>query len=552
MKKNKYLLLASSIGSFALLLSAAIQENFFQEWRKIQRAARTEEGPVPLQLRQVVNPVLGIADRCVSCHVSMGAGEQGVTGSRILVPHKPVAHDPAEFGCTICHGGQGRATQRADAHGEVAFWPEPMLPTRFSYAGCGTCHIGLGVPETEQLTRAAQAFERLDCLACHKLNGRGGTIRPDGLGLEGPDLSASGLRGYDRDWYPKHVKKSAESAAGPWRTSFAPVSPSELELLRLYLDTRMGARNWVGAKAVFLSRGCLGCHKLSGVGGDEGPDLSLAGLKDPGQLAPPALHGRLSLADWMAEHFRSPLSVVAGSQMPPVPGTEAEIEQLTFYTLSLRRRDLPGSYLPKDRLRVQWLGEREFASDGATLFGAFCSGCHGSSGAGVRAPGLPNLPSIASPDFLGLVSDEFLTETVRRGRPGRKMPAWGEMVGGLRPEEIREVVAYLRRLGGVQPTPDPRPRRWVKGDHNAGRRLFLSLCSGCHGQRGEGGEGPALNNPVLLETATDTYIVETIRRGRRQTTMEGFQTPSPVRSALSAQEIEDIVTFIRSWEGAKQ
>ena len=39
--------------------------------------------------------------------------------------------------------------------------------------------------------------------------------------------------------------------------------------------------------------------------------------------------------------------------------------------LSLRRRDVAGSYLPRDRMRVARFGEREFASDGATLFGEF-------------------------------------------------------------------------------------------------------------------------------------------------------------------------------------
>jgi mono/diheme cytochrome c family protein len=429
LRKNKYLLLASSVGSFALLLTAAVQENFFQEWRSIQKSARTEEGPIRVQLRQVVNPALGISDRCVSCHVSMAPGEQGVVGQNVQRPHPAVFHDPAEFGCTVCHGGQGRATQRADAHGEVEFWPEPMLPREFSQAGCGTCHVAPGTPSQDLYHHAALAFERLDCLACHRVDGRGATLRPNGQGMEGPDLSAAAIRGYDRAWYSGHLKKSAEASAGPWRTSFAPVSDQDLKLLTVFLDTRVGASKWVEAKSVFLSAGCLGCHKVSGVGGDEGPELTRAGLKDPGQLAFGAVPGGRTLKNWMAEHFRSPLAVVASSQMPPVRRSDSEIEMLTFYTLSLRRKDLPGAYLPKDRIRTEKFGERDFAGDGATLFGAFCSGCHGVQGQGMRAAGVQNFSSIANPDFLSLASDEFLLETLRRGRPGRKMPAWGEMDG---------------------------------------------------------------------------------------------------------------------------
>ena len=58
-----------------------------------------------------------------------------------------------------------------------------------------------------------------------------------------------------------------------------------------------------------------------------------------------------------------------------------------------------------------------------------------------------------------------------------------------------------------------------------------------------------LSNTVLLSTATDTYLFETIRRGRRGTAMEGFATPSPTRPALSDAEIEAIVTYLRGKQG---
>ncbi|HEV8181388.1 MAG TPA: hypothetical protein VGQ61_03395, partial [Candidatus Angelobacter sp.] len=127
MSKNKYLLLFSSVGVLALLATAAVQENFLREWRQIQARGRTEEGPIPVQLRQIVNPSLKTSDRCVSCHVTMAPGESNVTGAKVLAAHKPVVHDPAEWGCTVCHAGQGQATDSADAHGDVHFWPDPMI-----------------------------------------------------------------------------------------------------------------------------------------------------------------------------------------------------------------------------------------------------------------------------------------------------------------------------------------------------------------------------------------------------------------------------------------
>jgi hypothetical protein len=68
--------------------------------------------------------------------------------------------------------------------------------------------------------------------------------------------------------------------------------------------------------------------------------------------------------------------------------------------------------------------------------------------------------------------------------------------------------------------------------------------------QGQGAEGPALNNTVLLEIATDTYLVETIGRGRRGTVMAGFSEPSPVRPALAPGDIQAVVAYLRSLQSA--
>jgi cbb3-type cytochrome c oxidase subunit III len=544
MKKNKYLLFGSSAAVLMLLVGAAVQENFFREWRRIQSQGRNEDGPIAVQLRQVVNNNLGVADRCVSCHVAMGPGEQTVRGSNLLAPHKAVVHDPAEFGCTVCHGGQGQATEKADAHGDVHFWPEPMLAKEVSYAGCGTCHATLGVPNQEQLKAAVVAFERLDCYACHRLDGKGGTVRPDQGGMEGTDLSRVGLTGYDKDWHEKHVAKAAAAGAPPAWAAFRAVSPEDQSLLAVFLKTRVAAPKLVVAKSVFHTAGCLGCHKVSGVGGDDGPELTRAGFKDPGQVNFEHVPGKGNMKNWMAEHFRSPASVVVNSQMPDAPLSEDDIQQLTYYTLSLRRKELRDQYLPKDRIQAVKFGVREFATDGATLYGTFCAGCHGLDGRGRRVRGLVSFPSIANPDFLAIAPDSLLEQTVRHGRPGRRMPAWLK-TDGLRADEVKAVVAHLRTLSDAQPEPDGKAARWVSADAAQGKRIFESTCAGCHGAQGKGGEGPALNNKILLEAATDTYLVETISRGRRGTAMAPFIESSPVRPTLTRGEVESVVAYLR-------
>jgi mono/diheme cytochrome c family protein len=484
----------------------------------------------------------------------MAPGERGVPGDKLLAPHPPVGHEPAAFGCTVCHGGQGRATTTADAHGNVEFWPEPMVPRRYAYAGCGTCHTHLAVPNLARMERGRDAFAQSDCFACHRVDGRGGTMRPGGAGgLEGPDLSRVGMRGFRADWHEHHRAEQAKASAGPWRTAFAEIAPADREAISVWLSSRVGAPGLVEAKALFHSLGCRGCHAVGGVGGADGPDLTRVGLRDPGQRNFAGVRGERTLQSWFQEHFRAPARVTPGSLMPELGLSEEHIDRLTFYLFSLRRASLGDGFQPRDRARAEKLGEREFATDGATLYGAFCAACHGQGGEGRRYPGLAPFPAIGNPDFLEIAPDELVLETVRSGRPGRRMPAWGEAEGGLRPAEIASVVRHVRSLGGgAAQRPDGRPRRWAQGDPEAGGRLYASACAGCHGAKGQGAEGPMLANPVLLRAATDSYLAATIARGRRGTAMLGFESPTPARRALSGEEIESIVAFIRTWERERE
>lgn len=551
MNKNKYLLLVSSLGVLSLLVTAAIQENFLKGWRRIQKSARVESGAVDVHLRQAVVPALQATDRCVSCHVGMSPGEQGISGSRVVAAHKPVVHDPAEYGCTVCHAGQGRATEREDAHGDVEFWPEPMIPVRYAQAGCGSCHTHIRVPERHALRQGEAMVEQSDCLTCHRVDGRGGTIRLGAAaGVDAPDLSRVGAAGYSEKWYDRHLQRHQEAMDGPWKSSFAAMDDFRRDTINRYLQSRVGASRLVEAKALFHSLGCRGCHKVGGVGGDDGPDLTREGEKDPGRVDFSHVPGRHDLTGWFKEHFRSPARVVPGSTMPALGLTEEQIDLLTLYMFSLRRSRAQEAFWPKDRVRAERFGEREFATDGATLYGAFCAACHGPRGEGMRYPGMAAFPAILNPDFLAVASDDFLRATIRHGRPGRRMPAWGDGEGGLRSEEIETLVIYLRKVGGPMTvlTSAPTERRWVKADAPAGQKLYTAYCLGCHGARGEGAEGPALSNRAFQSAATDTYLVETISRGRRGTSMEGFMLPSPVHPALTRGQIESIVAYIRAWE----
>ena len=105
-RANKWLLLVSSLATLALLIVAALRENWLREWRVIQRNYRTQlaadqAADFEIKLRQVYAPSLHAADRCISCHVGMAPGESGIKGSTVVGLHPEVRHDPAQFGCVV-------------------------------------------------------------------------------------------------------------------------------------------------------------------------------------------------------------------------------------------------------------------------------------------------------------------------------------------------------------------------------------------------------------------------------------------------------------------
>lgn len=79
-----------------------------------------------------------------------------------------------------------------------------------------------------------------------------------------------------------------------------------------------------------------------------------------------------------------------------------------------------------------------------------------------------------------------------------------------------------------------------------GRELFVENCTSCHGTRGEGIVGPALNDKILLEEASDGVLFAAIQAGRPGTTMPAWG--QAYGGALTDEDIEAVVSFIRAFE----
>ncbi|MBI4864819.1 MAG: c-type cytochrome [Candidatus Riflebacteria bacterium] len=530
------MLFAGLSGLTLFVFALVLARGHFSEWRLIQGrynslAAQSRLPPIDTGIFQIWKPELGAADRCVTCHLGAHVAKP-VPGARLFAAHPPVAHDAATAGCTACHGGQGRATTARAAHGAVAHWEDPLIPKPYYEAGCGGCHTHLKLSHAGKATRGRQLFEQKGCLSCHTLDGAG-TSQPGS-----PDLSRVGHNGPAAGWHDLHVRLS-ETARESSKFRFKPLAGADVEAIGEFLREKVGAPKLMAGKAVAHRLGCRGCHKVNGVGGDLAPDLSQEGRRRPADLDFSSVSGPRLLPSWLVAHFKNPSRVVPGSAMPDLAISDADADALTYYMLSLRRLDLPQALWPRDRVRSERLGEREFAVDGESLYAVFCAACHGLRGEGRRfGPQVETFPAIGGADFLALASNRFLARTIAQGRPGRKMPAWGAKEGGLRPGEVDSIVAHLRTLPGTA-----RAEKEVlaaTGNRLVGDRLYARECAVCHGSRGEGALGPSLAAPALAALADDRFLASTIVNGRPDTAMGSF-------GKYSATDLASLVSTVRSF-----
>jgi cytochrome c oxidase cbb3-type subunit III len=186
------------------------------------------------------------------------------------------------------------------------------------------------------------------------------------------------------------------------------------------------------------------------------------------------------------------------------------------------------------------------APHGDALYKKNCSTCHGFDGKG--GVGVP----IALPSFLDSVSDDYLKATIRTGRPGRVMPSFNL----LSDAQVSAIVKYMRSWS-EKPAPIE-DKSTVAGDSKHGKQLFEKHCVQCHGIDGVGGKGtgvtysrkrdqpiiaPALNNAGFLASASDSMIRHMITYG-----IDGTPMPSMRAAGLTENEINDVVSYIRSFE----
>ncbi|MBZ5584841.1 MAG: c-type cytochrome [Acidobacteriia bacterium] len=445
---------ALSLISLALILAAVWQAGN-PSWKQYQRnylrleaqaepnaAAKNAVLTTALDIRQDLLPGLQRVDRCTTCHLgvedpTMKNAAQPYTYHPNLAPHVP-----ARFGCTVCHGGQGLATDKENAHGNVPFWQEPLLPRGYIRASCGRCHKEGDVPGVPELTEGRRLFDTRGCRGCHKLNGAGGSI--------GPDLTAEGASRRSPAWLERHFldpNAVSPNSAMP-NLHFTKEQARALTFYMLSLTSEQMATYYSSVRLIpspaygrqlFVEKNCIACHSIGGVGAKNGPDLLAVNHKHSGE--------------WLDEQLLNPQAVYPGSSMPGYD-LEPNARKALIAFLGAATAEDAQQVLAK---RGKPLAPEEAALEaGKQSFARFgCVGCHGLNLQG----GVPNpnsqggeVPSLlhASDDYtkeevIKIISNgkQPPVADVRKPTPPLYMPAWKKI---LSEEDINRIADYLWSL----------------------------------------------------------------------------------------------------------
>ncbi len=132
----------------------------------------------------------GLVDRCQSCHVAtdqkyvppqltLTKADLGMAKSNDapFTSHPDLMllqfHPLEKFGCSPCHGGNGRAINSVQrGHGRYEHWLWPLYYPENYDAGCQQCHSADMVTEhAPVLNEGKQLYRQKGCIGCHRFAG---------------------------------------------------------------------------------------------------------------------------------------------------------------------------------------------------------------------------------------------------------------------------------------------------------------------------------------------------------------------------------------------
>lgn len=346
--------------------------------------------------------------------------------------------------------------------------------------------------------------------------------------------------------YPAHQNQNVPN----WKQSLS--DPERTALLN-FLAAPDGQR--------LFELNCSGCH---GYGVRyTGTESQLRDLISKGgqHLTMPAWQGTLSAADLetLANYVANPTDNPAGKDLfgqhcsachgDKVPAAPDVASARTIISGGGGHVTMPvwGKILTPEQLDalVQYTltaSKGKGTEEGAQLFASNCAVCHGQFGEGGPNPANPSqtIVPISSAEFLKTRDDFTLRNIISQGQPNFGMSPFGAANGGpLSDDQIDALVGYIRAWEANPPVNLPTE---VASGRAAlsGAEVFANVCARCHGAKGEGGTGPALNTSDFQNRYDDQSLLNTIANGREATPMVAWG------ELLSPDQLQQLVQYVRT------
>lgn len=491
--------------SIVFLLSMAIApaKNFFSEWRHYQhgylRVIRNRSEANTLQrhfqggIQQIWLPELGVVDRCTSCHVAQK--EAGLTdvSRQPYRPHPAIPHKSEQFGCTVCHRGQGAATTVEEAHNSTLAWEQPILPAKYIESSCGECHRG-SLPGTPELNEGRRLLAREGCVHCHTVKlPDGSTMRPTD---DPPSLSHIADKS-TREWifaWLKDPQAYATTATMP-NFKFTDDDARDISAFLIANSTPVaGDTLTVSAKAstdlgagasLYGESFCASCHAVQNaagnlVGGNVGPELTRVGNK----VKP----------EWLQAWLRNPRVYDAETAMPHYRFNDGQVATLSGFLQAKADSDFLANVHLDAATPEQIAHGKRLVSD----YG--CASCH--EIAGIKKPEnfAPELSRIGSKPVTQLIFlpgmqhslPDYIAGKIKQPRAfaqGLKMPQYtftAQQIDALTTAllALNERSYTLPSSLAVSATPDSDYQPAGK----AGKLMADLACFSCHRINGHGGD----------------------------------------------------------------
>ncbi|HEX6100608.1 MAG TPA: c-type cytochrome [Thermoanaerobaculia bacterium] len=328
-------------------------------------------------------------------------------------------HPLLEYGCTVCHRGQDRATefgraghtpmskrmelrwkkvkfplfpgtwdynQRNWGYAVNPFLDTPMYPRQYSEAGCVKCHAGqVDVEGGEQISKALHMVELYGCHACHKIdNWRFTNLQKPGPALDG--IAEKTTYDWTYRWianpsrfrpttrmpsffYQRNMVGPAVPAAE--RAHNVKLQDAEIHSIVTFLFAKSTRRQWPAptaagdaarGKELVEGIGCMGCHIAQDKVQDDKGVVRVARRDD----FPLERHfgfnltgvGTKTNANWVFNWVKNPKAYDPNAPMPSLRLSDQEAADITAYLLSLQKPQFMNDPMrPPDRGAVRELAK---------------------------------------------------------------------------------------------------------------------------------------------------------------------------------------------------